>query len=83
MTPPDPIYGVWIRRLGWLKAGPKNECVCFARLDVAQDTARRFGGEARFFDDSLRDLEGMILEQEKLPPPSLWSRLFRQRLDKG
>lgn len=56
------IYGIWLKGAGWLR-GSKG-VVSFTELSVAKDTARRVGGEVRFIDDSLQDLEQNILSLE-------------------
>lgn len=60
--PYNHFYGVWIRGTGWLKVD--NRAVSFTEKAVAQDAARRVGGEVRFIDDSLKDLEQNILSLE-------------------
>lgn len=64
----NPLFGVWICGQGWLKATNKSgidECVAFSDRDIAADTARRFHGEVRFIDDSLKALEKRLLEIEQ------------------
>lgn len=59
------LYGVWIRGQGWLRG--QGGVVSFAEKAVAEDTARRVGGEARYIDESLKDLEQNILSLEAMP----------------
>lgn len=56
------IYGIWIRSVGWLKG--MRGAISFTEKAIARDTARRVGGEVRFIDDSLQDLEEVILSIE-------------------
>lgn len=67
------IYGIWIRGTGWLR-GSKG-VVSFAEKKVACDTARRVGGEVRFIDDSLQDLEQNILSLEAIKK---WWQFWRK-----
>ena len=64
------IYGVWVRGAGWLR-GVKG-VVSFPDKAVAEDTARRVGGEARFIDEALRDLEQNILSIEAQQQARKW-----------
>ena len=68
------LYGVWIRGAGWLKGA--GGVVSFTEKAVAEDTARRVGGEARYIDESLKDLEQNILsiESQKKWYQKLWSK---------
>lgn len=66
-----PIYGVWIRGAGWLR-GPLG-IVSFALKEIAEDTARRVSGEARYIDDALRDLEQNILSIEAQQEAQKWN----------
>lgn len=56
------LFGVWLKRYGWLRG--VNGIVSFTEKQIAKDTARRVGGEVRFIDDSLKDLEQNILSLE-------------------
>jgi len=58
----EPLYGVWIKGVGWLRG--VGGVVSFAIKQVASDTARRVGGQVRFIDESLKDLEQNILSIE-------------------
>lgn len=68
------LWGVWIRGQGWLR-GVKG-VVSFSERRVADDTARRVGGEVRFIDDSLQDLEQNILSIEAQQKSRKWLRLW-------
>lgn len=59
-----PLYGIWIRGQGWLKS--LKGVISFEHEIVAQDTAKRVGGEVRFVDESLIDLEQNILSLEAM-----------------
>ena len=66
------LYGIWIKRQGWLRG--INGVVSFESRIVAADTARRMGGEVRYIDDSLKDLEQNILSIEALKAQK-WNKL--------
>jgi len=68
------LYGVWIRGRGWLRTD--NGVVSFDHKDVAEDTASRVGGEVRFIDESLKDLEQNILSLESMPK---WWQIWRRK----
>ena len=57
-----PLYGIWIKKFGWLKS--VHGAVSFTDKRVARDIARRVGGQVRYIDDSLVDLEENILSLE-------------------
>lgn len=63
-------YGVWIRGHGWLRT--VKGVVAFTDIEVAQDTARRIGGEARYIDDALADIEQSILQIEAQQDAQKW-----------
>jgi hypothetical protein len=65
------LYGIWIKGTGWLRG--INGVVSFDSPIVAKDTARRLGGEVRYIDDSLKDLEQNILSIEALKQTRKWS----------
>jgi hypothetical protein len=56
------LFGIWIKKQGWLRG--VGGVVSFSEKEIAKDTARRVGGEVRFIDDSLQDLEQNILSLE-------------------
>ncbi len=71
------LYGIWIRGKGWLRGnGEGGEIVAFEIWQVARDTARRVGGQVRYIDESLKDLEQNIksLEQQKK-----WWQFWRRK----
>lgn len=70
----EKLYGIWIKKVGWLKVAGK--VVCFADIDVADDTAWRVSGEVRFIDESLKDLEQNILSLESMPK---WWQIWRRK----
>jgi hypothetical protein len=57
-----PMYGVWIKSLGWLRSNGK----AFATDNkaIAVETAKRVNGEVFFIDESLVGLEREFLEME-------------------
>jgi hypothetical protein len=69
------LYGIWIRGQGWLRG--TGGIVSFPEKEIAEDTARRVGGEARFIDGALRDLEQNILSIEAQQDAQKWSWLFK------
>lgn len=75
MTTPSPLlYGIWIHGQGWLST-PKG-IVSFDRIEVAKDTAKRTGGEVRYIDEALRDLEQNILSLEAQPARKWYQKLW-------
>lgn len=72
------LYGVWIRGSGWLRA--PGGIVSFAEKRIAQDTARRVGGEVRYIDDSLKDLEQNILSLEAQRARKWYRKIWSKQL---
>ncbi len=79
---PPLVYGVWIPGLGWLKS-PDGRHFADLNREAAESACRLYGPGARVevFDDAMRDLEPVFLEQERRRAEGAerrgwWSRLL-------
>ena len=65
-----PMYGVWIPRSGWLRI--KDDVFADFNPDKAAQVAKHAGGQVRFIDPSIVELEPLYLEREGR---NLWKKL--------
>ena len=77
------LYGVWIPNHGWQR-GDNNKALMFTSKDVAFETARRLGNKAKvyYIDQSLVDIERVLLEAEQNEFFSYWFLFDIRRLHK-
>lgn len=84
MTNDSPIwYGIWIPRKGWVR-GEGNKALMFDYHVIASETAKRLGNHTKvyFIDQSLVDIEHLLLEAERTEFFYPWFQFELMRLKK-
>lgn len=63
------MYGIWKPKQGWIR-GENNQALMFTVKDIAIQTADRLKGcKVYFIDQSLVDIEQLLLEAESKSIP--------------
>ena len=76
-----PLYGIWMPGKGWLRAQRTDgtaQPYADTKRYVAVYYARLMGGQVRYIDNALADMERVILEREaqRRPVWRIWMNLF-------